>query len=92
MKEQAEIEVPGVEVTTKVATVNHCRNRKTCVRYDMDNIKTDVNSSFKDKFDFVVTTARVDNETKFIFVIETSETTRLSRLRRWKSSTRAITK
>ncbi len=33
---------------------------------DMDNIKTDVNSSFKDSTGFVVTTARVaDNETKF---------------------------
>ncbi len=51
MKEQAEIEVPDVEVTTKR---NHYRNRKTAGMYDMDNIKTDVNSRLKTQaLDFV---------------------------------------
>ncbi len=47
-------------------------NRRLAGMYDMDNIKTDVNSSFKTNTPiFVVTTARVaDNETKFIFVLE----------------------
>lgn len=71
MKEQAEIEVPDVEVTTKGDEIT-VEIERLAGMYDMDNIKTDVNSSFKDKYsDFVVTTARVaDNETKFIFVLE----------------------
>lgn len=71
MKEQAEIEVPDVEVTTKGDEIT-VEIERLAGMYDLDNIKTDVNSSFKDKYsDFVVTTARVaDNETKFIFVLE----------------------
>ena len=71
MKEQAEIEVPDVEVTTKSDEIT-VEIERLAGMYDMDNIKTDVNSSFKDKYsDYVVTTARVaDNETKFIFVLE----------------------
>lgn len=71
MKEQAEIEVPDVEVTTKGDEIT-VEIERLAGMYDMDNIKTDVNSSFKDKYsDYVVTTARVaDNETKFIFVLE----------------------
>lgn len=71
MKEQAEIEVPDVEVTTKGDEIM-VEIERLAGMYDLDNIKTDVNSSFKDKYsDFVVTTARVaDNETKFIFVLE----------------------
>lgn len=71
MKEQAEIEVPDVEVTTKGDEIT-VEIERLAGMYDLDNIKTDVNSSFKDKYsDYVVTTARVaDNETKFIFVLE----------------------
>ena len=71
MKEQAEIEVPDVEVTTNGDEIT-VEIERLAGMYDLDNIKTDVNSSFKDKYsDFVVTTARVaDNETKFIFVLE----------------------
>lgn len=71
MKEQSEIEVPDVEVTTNGDEIT-VEIERLAGMYDMDNIKTDVNSSFKDKYsDYVVTTARVaDNETKFIFVLE----------------------
>lgn len=71
MKEQAEIEVPDVEVTTKGDEIT-VEIERLAGMYDLDNIKTDVNSSFKDKYsNYVVTTARVaDNETKFIFVLE----------------------
>ncbi len=53
MKEQAEIEVPNVEVTTKSDEIAvEIERLAACT--SMDNIKTDVNSSFKDKYsDFV---------------------------------------
>ncbi len=88
MKEQAEIEVPDVDDNKAMKSLSKSKDLQGM--YDMDNIKTD-DSSFKDKYsDFVVTTARVaDNET---FVLENVRTTRLSRLRRWKSSTGVTSK
>ncbi len=69
MKEQAEIEVPDVKWRRKVVK---SPSKLTAGMYDLDNIKTVVNSSFKDKYsDYVVTTARLPTmRRKFIFVLE----------------------
>lgn len=71
MKEQAQIEVPDVEVKIENDIVK-VKIEKLAGMYQIENLKTDVSSSFKGKYsDYVVTTARVsDNETNFIFILE----------------------
>ena len=69
MKEQAQIEVPDVEVKIENDIVK-VKIEKLAGMYQIDNLRTDVSSAFKGKYsDYVVTTARVsDNETNFIFI------------------------
>ena len=74
MKEQAQIEVPDVEVKIENDIVK-VKIEKLAGMYQIDNLRTDVSSAFKGKYsDYVVTTARVsDNETNFILSWRMSE-------------------
>lgn len=71
MKEQSRIEVPDVEVEWKDDEII-VNIERLAGMYELDTLKVDVSSSFKQKYsNYVVTTARLsNNENEFIFTLE----------------------
>lgn len=71
MKEQSRIEVPDVEVEWKDDEII-VKIERLAGMYELDTLKVDVSSSFKQKYaNYVVTTARLsNNENEFIFTLE----------------------
>lgn len=71
MKEQSRIEVPDVEIEWKDDEII-VNIERLAGMYELDTLKVDVSSSFKQKYsNYVVTTARLsNNENEFIFTLE----------------------
>lgn len=71
MKEQSRIEVPDVEVEWKDDEII-VKIERLAGMYELETLKADVSSSFKNKYsNYVVTTARLsNNENEFIFILE----------------------
>lgn len=71
MKEQSRIEVPDVKVECKDDEII-VKIERLAGMYELDTLKADVSSSFKNQYsNYVVTTARLsNNENEFIFTLE----------------------